>query len=82
MAIQIRRCGRIQLWVTKYKPNELYAGGEYPNQSKSEQGLPTLIADDEPLVGEDLVACIRSVLPTSPVLKTGPLCPFTMLVLS
>ncbi|MDZ4871119.1 MAG: Copper methylamine oxidase [Chroococcidiopsis cubana SAG 39.79] len=43
-------------WVTKYKPKELHAGGEYPNQSNSQQGLPTLVADNEPLIGQDLVA--------------------------
>ncbi|MGL5921683.1 primary-amine oxidase [Chroococcidiopsis sp.] len=43
-------------WVTKYKPKELHAGGEYPNQSNSQQGLPTLVTDDEPLIGQDLVA--------------------------
>ena len=28
------------LWVTAYKPGELYAAGEYPNQSASVEGLP------------------------------------------
>jgi len=43
------------VWVTKYKPAELYAGGDYPNQTKPEQGLPKYIADDESLMGEDIV---------------------------
>ncbi|MBN3940832.1 MAG: primary-amine oxidase [Nostoc sp.] len=43
------------LWVTKYKPTELYAGGDYPNQTKPGQGLPKYIADDESLLGEDIV---------------------------
>ncbi|MEH2192144.1 MAG: primary-amine oxidase [Nostoc sp.] len=43
------------LWVTKYKPTELYAGGDYPNQTQAGQGLPKYIADDEPLMGEDIV---------------------------
>ncbi|MDZ8068899.1 MAG: primary-amine oxidase [Nostoc sp. DedQUE08] len=43
------------LWVTKYKPTELYAGGDYPNQTQPEQGLPKYIADDEALMGEDIV---------------------------
>ncbi|MBE8988907.1 primary-amine oxidase [Nostoc sp. LEGE 12450] len=43
------------VWVTKYKPAELYAGGDYPNQTQPGQGLPKYIADDEPLMGEDIV---------------------------
>ncbi|MEH2083145.1 MAG: primary-amine oxidase [Nostoc sp.] len=43
------------LWVTKYKPTELYAGGDYPNQTKPGQGLPKYISDDESLLGEDIV---------------------------
>ncbi len=43
------------VWVTKYKPNELYAGGDYPNQSLPGKGLPKYIADDESLIGQDIV---------------------------
>lgn len=43
------------VWVTKYKPSELYAGGDYPNQTQPGQGLPKYIADDESLIGEDIV---------------------------
>ncbi|MEH1778761.1 MAG: primary-amine oxidase [Nostoc sp.] len=43
------------VWVTKYKPSELYAGGDYPNQTRPGQGLPKYIADDEALMGEDIV---------------------------
>ncbi|NJL98006.1 MAG: hypothetical protein HC924_03865 [Synechococcaceae cyanobacterium SM2_3_2] len=42
-------------WVTQYQPNELYAGGLYPNQSDAGEGLPKWISDDQPLNGEDLV---------------------------
>ncbi|MDZ8258067.1 primary-amine oxidase [Nostoc sp. ChiQUE01b] len=43
------------LWVTKYKPTELYAGGDYPNQTKPGQGLPKYISDNESLLGKDIV---------------------------
>ncbi|MEH2143044.1 primary-amine oxidase [Nostoc sp.] len=43
------------VWVTKYKPAELYAGGDYPNQTQPGQGLPKYIADDESLMGKDIV---------------------------
>ncbi|MFM2063737.1 MAG: hypothetical protein RLZZ507_3408 [Cyanobacteriota bacterium] len=42
-------------WVTKYKPSEMYAGGDYPNQTSSGEGLPKYIADHESLENEDLV---------------------------
>ncbi|WP_414575055.1 primary-amine oxidase [Anabaena sp. CCY 9402-a] len=42
-------------WVTKYQPNELYAGGDYPNQAAPGEGLPKYIADNESLTGEDVV---------------------------
>jgi primary-amine oxidase len=42
-------------WATQYKPNELYAAGDYPNQSGPKEGLPQMVADDEPLVGQDVV---------------------------
>lgn len=43
------------LWATRYKPEELYAGGDYPNQGLPDQGLPQWVADDESLDGQDLV---------------------------
>ena len=42
-------------WVTPYKPGEMYASGDYPNQSKPGQGLPEWVSDNESLVGKDLV---------------------------
>ena len=42
-------------WATQYKPSELYAAGDYPNQSTANQGLPEWIADDQPLVSQDVV---------------------------
>jgi primary-amine oxidase len=43
------------VWVTQYKPEELYAAGDYPNQGQPGQGLPTYVSDDQSLVGQDLV---------------------------
>jgi primary-amine oxidase len=43
------------IWVTQYKPEELYAAGDYPNQSGPKEGLPQMVADDEPLTGQDVV---------------------------
>jgi primary-amine oxidase len=43
------------LWVTRYKEGELYAAGDYPNQSTRDDGLPRYAKDDEKLVGQDVV---------------------------
>lgn len=44
-----------QVWVTQYKPGELYSGGDYPNQSTGGDGLPQWVFDNESLVSEDVV---------------------------
>jgi primary-amine oxidase len=43
------------VWVTKYDPKERFAAGEYPNQHPGGTGLPSYVASDEPIVGEDIV---------------------------
>lgn len=43
------------LWVTAYHEGERYAAGPYPYQGKAGAGLPTWIADNEPLEGRDVV---------------------------
>ena len=42
-------------WATGYKALELYAAGDYPNQSKGGDGLPKFAADDQSIVGQDVV---------------------------
>ena len=42
-------------WVTPYNPVEMYAAGDYPNQSKGGDGLPKWTAANRPLDGKDLV---------------------------
>jgi primary-amine oxidase len=44
-----------QIWFTRYRPQELYASGNFPNQAKNADGLPLYIADQQPLHGQDLV---------------------------
>jgi primary-amine oxidase len=43
------------LWVTRYKPGELYAAGDYPNQSAGGDGLPRYGDDNESLLNADVV---------------------------
>jgi primary-amine oxidase len=43
------------LWATKYNALELYAAGDYPNQSTGGGGLPQWISNNEKIEGEDVV---------------------------
>jgi primary-amine oxidase len=43
------------LWVTRFRPGEMYAAGDYPNQGRGGDGLPAYSADNEPLEDTDLV---------------------------
>ncbi len=53
-----RRAGftRHALWVTPYRPEERFAAGDYPTQSRGGDGLPAWTAADRPLENADLVA--------------------------
>jgi primary-amine oxidase len=43
------------IWITAYDPNELYAAGPYPNQSKGGDGLPAYVSRHRPVVNTDTV---------------------------
>ncbi len=53
-----RRSGFIynHLWVTRFHPEERYAGGEYMNHSDGSDGVRAFAEQDRPLVDEDIVA--------------------------
>ncbi|MDA1207549.1 MAG: hypothetical protein O2858_07725 [Proteobacteria bacterium] len=44
------------LWVTRYKQEEIFSAGLMVNQSAPDQGLPSYVNDDESIEGTDLVA--------------------------
>jgi primary-amine oxidase len=44
-----------QLWVTPYRANELYAAGEYPNQSRGGEGLPAFTRGNANVRDTDVV---------------------------
>jgi primary-amine oxidase len=52
-----RRAGFItrQLWVTAYDRDEMFATGDYPNQSAGDGGLPTYVQAERDLVDADVV---------------------------
>ncbi len=43
------------LWLTRHDPRELYAAGDYPNQSHGGDGLPAYVANADPVDNTDLV---------------------------
>jgi len=43
------------LWVTRYHPAERYAAGDLPNQHPGGAGLPTYVAADRDIDGQDIV---------------------------
>ena len=45
-----------QLWVTPYRPDELYAAGVYPIQSKGNDGLAAWTKANRPIENTDIVA--------------------------
>lgn len=52
-----KRAGFAQkhIWVTRYDPRELYAAGDYPNQSSGGAGLPQYVRQNRNIENEDLV---------------------------
>ncbi|GAB7193500.1 primary-amine oxidase [Kineococcus sp. NUM-3379] len=43
------------LWVTRHHDDELWPAGNHPTQSEVDTGITRWVADDEPLVGTDVV---------------------------
>jgi len=43
------------LWVTKYDPAERYPAGDFVNQHPGDAGLPSFVAQDRDIDGEDIV---------------------------
>jgi primary-amine oxidase len=44
-----------QFWISKYKPDEQWSAGTYPNLSQKDEGLPAYVADGEDVTNEDIV---------------------------
>ncbi len=43
------------MWATAYNEKELWAAGDYPNQSKKNLGLPDFVSNSETLTNKDIV---------------------------
>ena len=56
---EVQRAGAFsshQLWVTPYKPDEIYAAGVYPMASKGNDGLAAWTKANRPIENTDIVA--------------------------
>jgi primary-amine oxidase len=63
------------LWVTRYNPGELYAAGDYPNQSAGGDGLPRYSDDNESLLNDDVVLWYTMGLSHAPRAEDWPVMP-------
>lgn len=51
------------LWVTPYAPNQMFPGGEFPNQNpRVSEGLATWVEKNRPLEETDIVLWLASLL--------------------
>lgn len=72
-----RRAGFLNFpfWVTPYRANEIYAGGDYPNQNKGGEGLMKWTAADRPIDGKDLVVWYTMGITHNPRPEDWPVMP-------
>ena len=64
-------------WATHYNPAELYAAGDYPNQSKPGDGLPAYAANNESIANTDVVAWYTFGITHIPRPEEWPIMPVT-----
>jgi primary-amine oxidase len=75
---RIRRRARFpdhHVWFTRHHPAELYAAGDYPNQSEADSGLPAWTAEPESLEGEDVVLWYTLAVTHTPRPEDWPVMP-------
>lgn len=70
------RAGFIEhaFWATKYKPDEMFAAGDYPRQRPTSDGLPKW-SDEESIDKEDLVAWYTLGVSHAPRAEEWPVMP-------
>ena len=64
-------------WATRYKADEMYAAGAYPNQSLGGGGLPRWVANNEPLSNQDVVVWYTMGITHIPRPEEWPVMPVT-----
>jgi len=72
-----RRAGFLNahLWVTPYDAAEMYAGGDYPNQSRGGDGLPKWSANNRSIRNQDLVVWYTMGITHNPRPEDWPVMP-------
>ncbi len=63
------------LWVTQFQPRELYAAGDYPNQSHGGDGLPVYTRDNDRIDDRDIVVWVNVGLTHIPRTEDYPVMP-------
>ena len=79
-ASQVRkRAGFINqhFWATRYRADEMYAAGAYPNQSLGGAGLTAWVANNEPLASQDVVVWYTMGITHIPRPEEWPIMPVT-----
>lgn len=64
-----------ELWVTPYSPKEMYSAGDYPNQSKPGDGLPSWTAGNRSIKNKDVVLWVNVGLGHVPRSEDWPVMP-------
>lgn len=74
-----RRAGLINrhFWATRYRPEEMFAAGAYPNQSLGGAGLPRWASNGESLSGQDVVVWYTMGVTHIPRPEEWPIMPVT-----
>jgi primary-amine oxidase len=72
-----RRAGFLNshLWVTPYDAGEMYAGGDYPNQSRGGDGLPKWSANNRSIRNQDVVVWYTMGITHNPRPEDWPVMP-------
>jgi primary-amine oxidase len=65
------------VWVTKYRPGEMYAAGRYPNQHPGGDGLPRWAGGNASIVNEDIVLWYTMGVTHVPRVEDWPVMPVT-----
>ncbi|KAH3371209.1 hypothetical protein KXV52_001456 [Aspergillus fumigatus] len=63
------------IWVTKYQDDELFAAGEFTNQSKQSEGVEKWVQRNDPVENEDLVLWHTFGLTHNPRVEDFPVMP-------
>ncbi|PYI27693.1 copper amine oxidase [Aspergillus indologenus CBS 114.80] len=73
--VQRARFGTKPIWVTRYRDDELYAAGEFTNQSADSQGVDKWVQRNEVVENEDLVLWHTFGLTHNPRIEDFPVMP-------